>query len=49
MFTRAKRILASELMYALGMDEEGIEEHIHGLLGTSPNANGSRRVAVAAK
>ena len=49
MFTRAKRILASELMYALGMDEEGIEEHIHELLGTSPTSNGSRKVAVAAK
>jgi CarD family transcriptional regulator len=49
MFTRAKRILASELMYALGMDEEGIDEHIHGLLGTTPNANGARKMAVAAK
>jgi CarD family transcriptional regulator len=49
MFTRAKRILASELMYALEMDEDEIEEHIHGLMGTSPNGNGSRRVAVAAK
>jgi CarD family transcriptional regulator len=49
MFTRAKRILASELMYALEMDEDEVEEHIHGLMGTSPNGNGSRRVAVAAK
>jgi CarD family transcriptional regulator len=49
MFTRAKRILASELMYALEMDEEGIEEHIYGLLGTAPNGHGSRKVAVAAK
>ncbi|HUE27918.1 MAG TPA: CarD family transcriptional regulator [Solirubrobacteraceae bacterium] len=49
MFTRAKRILASELMYALSMDEEGIEEHIHGLLGTTPNGSGSRKMAVAAK
>jgi CarD family transcriptional regulator, regulator of rRNA transcription len=48
MFTRAKRILASELMYALEMDEEGVEEHIHGLMGTTPNGNG-RKVAVAAK
>jgi CarD family transcriptional regulator, regulator of rRNA transcription len=49
MFTRAKRILASELMYALKMDEEEVEEHIHGLMGTAPSGNGSRRVAVAAK
>jgi CarD family transcriptional regulator len=46
MFTRAKRILASELMYALEMDEDEVEEHIYGLLGTSPNGNGSRKVAV---
>jgi CarD family transcriptional regulator len=49
MFTRAKRILASELMYALAMDEEEVEEHIHGLMGTTPNGNGFRKVAVAAK
>ncbi len=48
MFTRAKRILASELMYALSMDEEEVEEHIHGLMGTTPNGHG-RKVAVAAK
>jgi len=46
MFTRAKRILASELMYALELDEDEVEEHIHGLMGTSPNGNGSRKVAV---
>ena len=49
MFTRAKRILASELMYALEMDEEEVEVHIHGLMGTTPNGNGARKVAVAAK
>src|ERR1700747_3065695 len=49
MFTRAKRILCSELMYALAMDEEEVDEHIYGLLGTTPNGNGSRKVAVAAK
>jgi CarD family transcriptional regulator len=48
MFTRAKRILASELMYALSMGEEEVEEHIHGLMGTTPNGHG-RKVAVAAK
>jgi CarD family transcriptional regulator, regulator of rRNA transcription len=49
MFTRAKRILASELMYALDLDEDEVEEHIYGLMGTTPNGNGSRKVAVAAK
>ena len=49
MFTRAKRILASELMYALELDEDAVEAHIHGLMGTTPNGNGSRKVAVAAK
>jgi CarD family transcriptional regulator len=49
MFTRAKRILASELMYALEMDEEEVEVHIYGLMGTTPNFNGSRKVAVVAK
>ena len=51
MFTRAKRILASELMYALEMEEEEVEHHIYGLVGTSSgaNGNGSRKVAVAAK
>src|ERR671934_497356 len=32
MFTRAKKILASELMYALEMDEDEVEEHLQGLL-----------------
>jgi CarD family transcriptional regulator len=49
MFTRAKRILASELMYALALDEEEVEVHIYGLLGATPNGNGSRKLAVAAK
>jgi CarD family transcriptional regulator len=49
MFTRAKKILCSELMYALRLDEEEVEEHIYGLLGVSFNGNGSRKVAVAAK
>ena len=43
MFTRAKKILASELMYALGMDEQEVEEHIYSLLSDSG------KVAVAAK
>jgi CarD family transcriptional regulator len=49
MFTRAKKILSSELMYALRMGEEQVEEHIYGLLGTAPHGNGARKLAVAAK
>ncbi len=49
MFTRAKRILCSELMYALGMEEDGVEDHVYGLMGVSPVGNGSRRMAVAAE
>ena len=50
MFTRAKKILASELMYALEMNEEQVEEHLYTLLIES-NGNGSPngKVAVAAK
>jgi CarD family transcriptional regulator len=41
MFTRAKKILASELMYALEMDEDEVEHHLYSLLGEhSPNATG---------
>jgi CarD family transcriptional regulator len=32
MFTRAKKVLASELMYALDMDEEQAEQHLDDLL-----------------
>ena len=32
MYTRAKKILASEFMYALDTDAEGAEEYIDGLL-----------------
>src|SRR3974390_184809 len=35
MFTRAKRILASELMYALEMDEVEVDEHLSSLLECS--------------
>ena len=38
MFTRAKKILASELMYALEMDEDGAEEHLDTLLLESAGA-----------
>jgi CarD family transcriptional regulator len=47
MFTRAKKILASELMYALEMDEDDAESHLDELLANSAEANG--RVPVAAK
>jgi CarD family transcriptional regulator len=47
MFTRAKKILASELMYALEMDEEQVEEHLHGLL-IEQHGLGPAKVAVAA-
>jgi CarD family transcriptional regulator len=46
MFTRAKKILASELMYALEMDEDEVDDHLTGLLLESSSPNG---VAVAAK
>jgi CarD family transcriptional regulator len=35
MYTRAKKILSSELMYALEMNEEEAEEHLDGLLAKS--------------
>jgi CarD family transcriptional regulator len=47
MFTRAKKILASELMYALEMNEEQVEQHIYSLLSGPSNRN--EKVAVAAK
>ena len=49
MFTRAKRILSSELMYALAMDEEEVEEHIYGLMGVAPTGSITRKLAVAAE
>jgi len=41
MFTRAKKILASELMYALDKDEDEAESYLDELLASSP----SRKVA----
>ncbi|MCU0257957.1 MAG: CarD family transcriptional regulator [Solirubrobacteraceae bacterium] len=38
MFTRAKKILASELMYALEMDEQDAEDHLDNLLAESAGA-----------
>lgn len=45
MFTRAKKILASELMYALEMGEEEAEEHLDELLANSADG----KVTVATK
>ena len=44
MYTRAKKILASELMYALDMDEGEAEEHLDSLIG---DAHAERNGAVA--
>src|SRR6201985_2727953 len=50
MFTRAKKILASELMYALAMNEQQVEEHLHMvLIEQSHELNGNGKVAVAAE
>jgi CarD family transcriptional regulator, regulator of rRNA transcription len=45
MYTRAKKILASELMYALEMEEEGAEEHLDSLI---QDAHSERNGAAAA-
>jgi CarD family transcriptional regulator, regulator of rRNA transcription len=52
MFVKAKKILASELMYAKDMDEEEAAEWLDGVLvGTSSNgaSNGDRKKTAAAK
>jgi CarD family transcriptional regulator, regulator of rRNA transcription len=51
MFTRAKKILASELMYALEMDEDGVEEYLQGLLLESYHGKNGKngKVTLAAK
>jgi CarD family transcriptional regulator len=42
MYTRAKKILASELMYALEMDEDEAEGHLDDLISTAhENRNGA--------
>ena len=44
MYTRAKKILASELMYALEMDEGEAEEHLDSLIGDAhAERNGASR------
>jgi CarD family transcriptional regulator len=47
MFTRAKKILASELMYALEMDEEQVEAHLTNLLLEGTGAGRAPAAAVA--
>ena len=47
MFTRAKKILASELMYALEKDEDEAEAHLDDLLATSARERRSGRGRVA--
>lgn len=51
MYTRTKKILASELMYALDMDEEQAEEHLDGILAKSSETPKSKpkEKATAAK
>jgi CarD family transcriptional regulator len=39
MYTRAKKILASELMYALDKNETEAEEYLDGLLSRSPSGD----------
>jgi CarD family transcriptional regulator len=39
MYTRAKKILASELMYALDKDEAEAEEYLDGLLSRTPSGD----------
>ena len=39
MYTRAKKILASELMYALDKDEDEAEQYLDGLLSRSPSGD----------
>ena len=40
MYTRARKILASELMYALGMDEEEAETHLTDVMQDAHSARG---------
>ena len=47
MFTRAKKILASELMYALEMNEDQVEEHLYTLLAEAGHSNGNGLAAAA--
>ena len=48
MYTRAKKILASELMYALDMEEDEAESHLEELIVDAHTAATARRAATAA-
>jgi CarD family transcriptional regulator len=48
MFTRARKILCSELMYALAMDEDEVDAHLTSLLLAGSGSTG-KPVAVAAE
>ena len=47
MFVKAKKILASELMYAKGLDEEAAAEWLDEVL--SPNGNGGAKKRTTTK
>jgi len=47
MFTRAKKILASELMYALEMEEDQAEEHLDSLIQEAHERRGETAAAAA--
>jgi CarD family transcriptional regulator len=49
MFVKAKKILASELMYAKDMDEEEAAEWLDGVLVSESNGGGSRKKTTTAK
>ena len=50
MFVKAKKILASELMYAKDMDEEATAEWLDGVLaGANGSSNGGKKKTAAAK
>jgi CarD family transcriptional regulator len=47
MYTRAKKILASELMYALGMEEDEAETHLEELIAEAHRGRNGRAPAAA--
>jgi CarD family transcriptional regulator, regulator of rRNA transcription len=49
MFTRARKILCSELMYALEMTEDEVDQYLNSLLLDPDHASSNGKVAVAAK
>jgi CarD family transcriptional regulator len=52
MFVKAKKILASELMYAKGLDEEAAADWLDEVLSTNGTSNGAapkKKTATAAK